>query len=70
MNTYDCYENGMREDCQGDWVWFDDVEEIIKALIEASKPFASGDVVTETSGTIPLTDRLKAAIELAEKAMA
>jgi hypothetical protein len=39
---------------------------IIRELIEAARPFIDGAVVTETSGTIPLMDRLEAAIEAAE----
>lgn len=39
---------------------------ILKNLINASRPFVSGDVVDGTSGTIPLMERLKSAIESAE----
>ena len=39
---------------------------IIKELIEAAKPFLSGDVVDETSGTILLIERLEQAIETGE----
>lgn len=39
----------------------------IKELIDAAKPFLSGDIVVETSGTIPLMERLEEAIERAEK---
>ncbi len=39
----------------------------IKELIEAAKPFLSGDVVDETSGTIPLMDRLENAIDAVEE---
>ena len=40
--------------------------DILRALIEACRPFTSGDVVTETSGTIPLIEALEDAIESAE----
>jgi hypothetical protein len=39
----------------------------IAELIEAAKPFLSADVVDETSGTIPLTQKLAAAIDAAEE---
>jgi len=38
----------------------------IRKLIEAAKPFTSGETVTETSGTIPLMEELEDAIEAAE----
>jgi hypothetical protein len=47
-------------------------DELIKALeqlISASEPFLSGDVVDETSGTIPLIYALKASIEQAKEAI-
>jgi hypothetical protein len=34
----------------------------IRRLVEAAKPFLSPDVVTETSGTIPLMERLEEVI--------
>ena len=37
--------------------------EALKALIEAAKPFLKDTVVTETSGTIPLMDKLQEAID-------
>ena len=37
--------------------------EAVKALIEAAKPFLNDTVVTETSGTIPLLDKLQEAID-------
>ena len=40
---------------------------ILENLVNASRPFTSGDIVDETSGTIPLMKRLKSAIERAEK---
>ena len=40
-------------------------KEILRELIDAAKPFTSGDVVDETSGTIPLMERLEDAIEAA-----
>jgi hypothetical protein len=42
---------------------------ILAALIAAAKPFTSGDVVDETSGTIPLMEALQKAIDAAEKAI-
>ena len=39
-----------------------DLEDSLKELIEAAQPFTSGDTVDETDGTIPLMDRLEAAI--------
>lgn len=39
----------------------------LKDLIAAAKPFISGEVVDETSGTIPLMEALRKAIEAAEK---
>jgi hypothetical protein len=39
-------------------------------LIEAAKPFLDGNIVDETCGTIPLMNRLEAAIDaIEEKAM-
>jgi hypothetical protein len=35
---------------------------LLKKMIEAALPFLSGDVVTETSGTIPLMERLEEVI--------
>lgn len=43
-----------------------DSELILENLVNASRPFTSGDIVDETSGTIPLIDRLKSAIKRAE----
>ena len=42
---------------------------ILLALIEAAKPFTNSDIVDETSGTIPLMEMLRRAIESAEKAL-
>lgn len=41
----------------------------LQRLIAAAKPFLSGDAVDETSGTIPLVEELRAAIEDAEKSI-
>jgi len=41
-------------------------DKLIKELIEASKPFISGDIVDETSGTILLMEALEEAINAAE----
>ncbi len=41
-------------------------EELLRELIEAARPFTSGDTVTETSGTIPLMEALEDVIEKAE----
>ena len=41
--------------------------EAVKALIEAARPFLLDTVVTETSGTIPLMERLEEAIEEAQE---
>ena len=41
--------------------------EALEALIEAAKPFLKDTVVTETSGTIPLMERLEEAIEKAQE---
>lgn len=40
--------------------------ECVRKLIAAAKPFLSGDVVDETSGTIPLLEQLEDAISDAE----
>ena len=40
--------------------------EAVRVLIDAAKPFLKDTVVTETSGTIPLMDRLEEAIEEAQ----
>jgi len=45
------------------------MNKIIQELIEASEPFLSSDIVDETSGTIPLVERLREAIEAARKAI-
>jgi hypothetical protein len=42
-------------------------KQISAALIAAAKPFTNDDVVDETSGTIPLMEKLRKAIEAAEK---
>ena len=42
-------------------------EELFKEIVEASKPFLSSDNVDETSGTIPLTERLEKVIEQIEE---
>ncbi len=47
----------------------DDLVKAILELIEASRPFTGGDVVDETSGTIPLMDRLEEAISQMESAL-
>ena len=42
----------------------------INAVVElknAAEPFTSGDIVTELTGTIPLMERLKEAIEEIDK---
>lgn len=39
---------------------------ILENLVDASRPFTSGDAVDETSGTVLLMKRLKSAIEKAE----
>jgi hypothetical protein len=44
-----------------------DVSEALQRLIAAAKPFLSGDVVDETTGTIPLMQALQDAITAAEK---
>lgn len=41
-------------------------EVIMAELIQAAKPFLSGDVVDETDGTLPLMDRLGRAIKQAK----
>ena len=41
--------------------------EALKALVEAAKPFLDDTVVTETSGTIPLLDKLQEAIDDAQR---
>jgi hypothetical protein len=45
------------------------IRETLQELIEAAKPFTSGDVVDETTGTIPLMTVLQAAIDAAETAL-
>lgn len=45
----------------------DNEKKILRELIEAARPFTSGDTVDETSGTIPKMDRLEQAIDDAEK---
>lgn len=45
------------------------IQEALKALIDAAKPFTDQNIVDETYGTIPLMERLKKAIEDAEKSM-
>jgi hypothetical protein len=45
------------------------LQEALRQLIEAAKPFTSGDVVTETSGTIPLMEALERAIHEAEDSL-
>ena len=42
-------------------------KKIVAALIAAAKPFLSGDVVDETTETIPLMQALQDAITAAEK---
>jgi hypothetical protein len=41
----------------------------IRDLIHAALPFTTSDVVTETSGTIPLMEELKTAIETAREVL-
>ena len=41
----------------------------LSKLIDAAAPFRSGNVVTETSGTIPLMDELERQIESACEAI-
>jgi hypothetical protein len=41
-------------------------KEILVELIDAARPFTSGDIVDETDGTIPIMERLEVAIERAE----
>jgi len=43
---------------------------VLEELIEAAEPFASGDIVDETSGTIPLMNRLERAIDRAGELLA
>jgi hypothetical protein len=45
------------------------IREALQALIEAARPFTSGDVVDETTATIPLMAELQAAIDAAEAAL-
>ena len=45
------------------------IREAIKRLIEAAKPFTNGNIVDETSKTIPLMEELEKAIEAAQKAL-
>ena len=45
------------------------IQEAVKALVDAAKPFTNPNIVDETSGTIPLMERLKKAIEDAEKSI-
>ena len=35
----------------------------VKELLDAAKPFINDDIVTETTGTIPLVERLESAVE-------
>jgi len=44
-----------------------DCREVINELIIAARPFTDCDVVDETSGTIPLMERMKYAIADAEE---
>ena len=37
--------------------------EVVEELRDAAKPFTSGDIVDETTGTIPLMERLEVAIK-------
>jgi len=43
-----------------------DSQLILENLVNASRPFTSGNIVDETSGTIPLMGRLKSAIKKAK----
>lgn len=45
------------------------ITEAVQRLIAAAKPFTDGNIVDETSGTIPLMEELRKAIEAAEKAI-
>ena len=38
------------------------LESMLIEMVEAASPFTSSDIVDETCGTIPLTERLEAAI--------
>ena len=42
-------------------------KKILRDLIEAARPFTSGDVVDETCGTMPLMEALENAIEQAQE---
>lgn len=42
-------------------------ELIVLELIQAAEPFTSGDTVDETSGTVPLMDRLEKALKKAKE---
>lgn len=44
-----------------------DIKDVLADMIEAARPFLSGDTVTKTSGTIPLIERLDVCIENAER---
>jgi len=45
----------------------DEIRKALRDLVEASEPFTSGDVVDETSGTIPLMKSLDDAIKAARE---
>lgn len=53
-------------------ITFDEQHELIEIkktlveLIDAARPFTSSDIVDETTGTIPLMDRLDNCIKRAE----
>lgn len=41
--------------------------EELKELIDAARPFTSGDIVDELCATVPLMERLESAIKAAEE---
>jgi len=43
---------------------------VVRRLVAAGEPFTSGDTVDEVSGTIPLMDEMKAALEQARQSLA
>ena len=47
----------------------DDLERTLTELIEASTPFTSSDIVVELCATIPLTERLEAALLAAKNVL-
>ncbi len=57
----DCIEYGFTPKYAA-YMMYSHVQYVIAALIEASAPFTSGDIVDETSGTGPLMEKLQGAI--------